>query len=399
MTARCVRLGIVGLGRAATGLLPSLLAHPCLEIAAVTDRDRDRAARFAADMGCRAYVGLEQLVADPSVDAVYVATPHECHADDAVAVARAGKHVLVEKPMALSLPACHRMVEAAESAGVHLLIGPTHGADPLTQVMRRIVASGRFGRLRMLWTGDYTDFLYRPRRPEELRTELGGGVLFNQLPHHVDVLRTVHGTGEVRSVRAFAGAWDPARPTEGAYTALLDFADGTAASLTYSGYARFDTDEWFGWVAESGADKDPHRNLATRASLARMNSPSEEAELKHSTGYTGPESILRRPADTAPRAHFGLLIASLDGADLVTTPDGVAIHHDHGLHVEPVAGGVGVLDELCTAVRDGCPPLHDGQWGTATVAVCLAVLHSSRTRREVLLDELPTDAGPGLALR
>lgn len=387
-----VRLGVVGLGRAAMALLPAVLVHDGMKIVAVTDRDTERADAFASDLGCAAHPDLTALVHDDAVEAVYVATPHECHADDAVTAASAGRHVLVEKPMALSLPECRRMVAAADRHEVHLLVGPTHGADPLTLLLRSLVASGRYGRLRMVWTVDYTDFLYRPRRPAELRTDLGGGVLLNQLPHQVDVLRTVHGSGVVRSVRAYAGRWDPARPVEGACTALIDFDDGAVASVTYSGYARFDSDAWFGWVGEGGARKDPSARLATRAALAGAGSAADEARAKHDSGYRGPASLAQR--GTGPAAHFGLLVASLDGADLVTTPEGVAVHHDAGVEVLPVSGATGVLDALHAAVRGGVAPLHDGRWGTDTLAVCLAVLASARSRREVLLADLPRDAGP-----
>lgn len=393
MSTELVRLGVVGLGRAATALLPSVLAHEGMKLVAVTDLDSDRAERCAADLGCTAHPDLDTLVTDPDIEAVYVATPHEHHVADAVAAAEAGRHVLVEKPMALSLPECRRMVEAADHAGVHLTVGPTHGSDPITQLLREIVASGTYGRLRMVWTTAYTDFLYRPRRPAELRTELGGGVLFNQLPHQVDVVRTLHGTGEVRSVRAHVGSWDPSRPTEGAYTALVEFADGAIATLTYSGYAHFDTDAWFGWIGESGSPKDPDARLATRAALADVR-PGDEARAKHATGYSGPHSLARRNPVNTSRSHLGLLVASLDGADLVTTPHGIDIHHDGGTEHRTAAGGPGALDELYAAVRTGAPPLHNGRWGTDTLAVCLAVLVSARERREVRLADLPTDAGP-----
>ena len=98
---------------------------------------------------------------------------------------------------------------------------------------------------------NYTDYLYRPRRPEELDTALGGGAIFNQGSHQVDIVRLIGG-GRIESVRAAAGAWDKARPTEGAYAALLTFANGAFASLTYSGYGNFDSDEFQGWIGEMG---------------------------------------------------------------------------------------------------------------------------------------------------
>ena len=108
----------------------------------------------------------------------------------------------------------------------------------------------------MITALDFTDFLYRPRRPEELDTEPGGGAVFNQAAHQVDIVRLLAG-GKVRSVRAFTGTWDPARPTEGAYSCLLGFDNGAFASLTYSGYAHFDSDEFMGWIGEMGQKKDP----------------------------------------------------------------------------------------------------------------------------------------------
>ena len=124
----------------------------------------------------------------------------------------------------------------------------------------------------MITALNFTDFLYRPRRPEELDTARGGGVVFSQGAHQVDVVRLLAG-GHVRTVRASTGAWDPARPTEGAYSALLTFADGAFASLTYSGYAHFDSDEFCGWIGETGQPKDPARYGAARALTGRAAAP------------------------------------------------------------------------------------------------------------------------------
>ena len=144
-----------------------------------------------------------------------------------------GKHVLVEKPMALTLTDCRAMIAAARSAGVQ-----GRGAQSQLRCSgpraREIVASGAVGNVRMITALNFTDFLYRPRRPEELDTASGGGAIFNQAAHQVDVVRLLGG-GRVRSVRAETGSWDPARPTEGAYSALLTFEDGAFASISTAG--------------------------------------------------------------------------------------------------------------------------------------------------------------------
>ena len=264
MSERRLRLGIAGLGRGFMLMLPTLRAHPRLSVVAAADPRPEARRQFAADFGGRAYESVEALCADADVEAIYVATPHELHAAHAIAAARAGKHLLVEKPMAVTLAECDAMNAAARAAGVALIVGPSHSFDAPIARTRSLIDSGAYGRVRMITALNYTDFLYRPRRPEELDTRQGGGVVFSQGAHQVDVARLLAGS-PVRTVRAVTGAWDPARPTEGAYTALVTFADGACASLTYSGYAHFDSDALMGWVGEMGHRKDPDRYWTTRA--------------------------------------------------------------------------------------------------------------------------------------
>ena len=102
--------------------------------------------------------------------------------------------------------------------------GHTHSFDPAIRIMSELIASGEFGRLSMIAMWNYTDFIYRPRRPGELDTSRGGGVLFNQIPHQVDIARLLAGS-EVRRVRAMADILDGSRPTEGSCMAMLSFAD------------------------------------------------------------------------------------------------------------------------------------------------------------------------------
>ena len=263
MAERRLRLGVAGLGRGFMLMLPTLRAHARLAVVAAADPRPEARRQFAQDFGGRAHETVRSLCDDPGVEAIYVATPHELHADHAIAAARAGKHVLVEKPMAITLAECDAMIEAARRAGVTLIVGPSHSFDAPIARTRALIATGAFGRVRMITALNYTDFLYRPRRPEELDTRQGGGVVFSQGAHQVDVARLLAGAA-VRSVRAVTGAWDPARPTEGAYTALLTFDDGACASLTYSGYAHFDSDALMGWVGEMGHRKDPALYWKTR---------------------------------------------------------------------------------------------------------------------------------------
>jgi phthalate 4,5-cis-dihydrodiol dehydrogenase len=378
------------LGRAFVLMRPALAAHPKVQLVAAADPRDEARARFAAEFGGRAYPSVETLCADADIDAVYVATPHEFHAQNAITAARHGKHVLVEKPMALRLDECHAMIEAARNGGVYLVVGHSHSFDAPIARTRELIAAGTFGALRMITAVQFTDFLYRPRRPEELVTALGGGVVLNQAPHHVDIARLIGG-GMVKSVRALTGAWDRERPVEGAYSALLAFANGAFATLTYSGYAHFDSDEFAGWIAESGYPKDPDAYGAARGLLAGKKTLDEELALKAARNYGGAQSLKLADSENASRAHqhFGLVIASCDRADLRPGPDGVAIYADHERAFEPVPvppiARSEVIEELYAAIVEGTPPLHSGEWSLATMEVCLAMQQSAREDREIPL--------------
>lgn len=383
-----VRLGVVGLGRAFTLMLGSFRADRRIRLAACTDPRPEARARFAAEFGAAAHADLEGLCADPAVEAVYIASPHEFHAAQAIMAARAGKHVLVEKPMALTMADCLAMAQAAREAGVFMIIGHSHSFDAPIRAARAAIASGRYGALRMVQGLYYTDFLYRPRRPEELDTTKGGGAVFNQAPHQIDIVRLLGG-GHLATVRAMTGAWDRARPTEGAYAALLRFADGAFASLTYSGYAHFDGDALMGAITESGRPKPAGRPFTARAAL-RAAGPEQERALRTARGF-GPQAApeAAETPDSRWHEHFGLVIASCDGADIQPLPDRLRIFTDDAILEEPLPRPDiprrEVLDELVAAVRHGIAPPHDATWGAATMEACFAILESARAGTDIAL--------------
>jgi phthalate 4,5-cis-dihydrodiol dehydrogenase len=398
MSERRLRMGIAGLGRAFTLMLPTLLADRRVELIAAADPRAEATQRFAADFGARAYDTVEALCADSDVELVYVATPHEHHAVHVAMAAAHGKHVLVEKPMAISLAECRQMIAATERAGVRLIVGHSHSFDRPILRTREIIASGAVGAVRILNAQYYTDFLYRPRRPEELVTERGGGVVFSQGVHQIDIVRLLGG-GRVRSVRALTGAWDQDRPTEGAFAALLTFEDGAFASLLYSGYAHFDSDELFGGIGELGALKNASQYGSARRNLKRAANADQEAVLKHARNYGGPDypkqTAAPTPAgggtnDTHWHQHFGWVLVSCERADLRPLPTGVMVYGDGEARLDPLPRPqiprAEVIDELYDAIVHGRAALHDGKWAMATLEVCLAILQSAREQREITLE-------------
>src|SRR5438552_11679039 len=370
-----LRIGVAGLGRAFTLMAPTFAADARVELVAVADPRPEARLDFQG----KSYSSVEELCKDPAVEVVYVATPHQFHAEQARLAASHGKHLLVEKPMALTLEDCRSMIDAARKASVALVIGHSHSFDrPILQA-RKIIEQGLVGKVRMIMAFNFTDFLYRPRRPEELATEHGGGVVFNQAAHHVDMVRLLGG-GEVRSVRAATGAWDRSRPTEGAYCAFLAFRNGTFASIVYSGYAHFDSVEFSGWSGASGHRKDP-----AQYGLARqlLRSARDELALKYGRGE------FKTNVDQVMHSHFGTLIVSCDRADLRPLPSGVMIYGDAEQRLDPLpppeVPRAEVIDELYGAIVEGRAPLHSGQWALATMEVCLAILRSAREQKEVAL--------------
>jgi phthalate 4,5-cis-dihydrodiol dehydrogenase len=392
MLERRLRVGVAGLGRAFTLMLPTLTADPRVELVAAADPRSEARVRFAEEFGGRVYLSVEALCADAEVDVIYVATPHQLHADHVEAAAAGGKHVLVEKPMAITLDECRRMIAASERANVRLIVGHSHSFDAPILRAREIIASGAVGGVRMINAQYYTDFLYRPRRPEELDTARGGGAVFSQAAHQVDIVRLLGG-GRVHSVRAQTGAWDPARATEGAYAALLVFDDGSYASLAYSGYAHFDGDELCGGFGEMGAVKTDADYGAARRNLRRAADPAAETALKNARNYGGADYVgraaVRAPAPPSHQ-HFGLVLVCCERGDLRPTPNGVMIYGDGEKRLEPLpkprVPRAEVIDELYAAIVSGRTPVHGGRWALATLEVCLAMLQSAREQRDILLD-------------
>ena len=375
-------LGIAGLGMAGAVMVQAAAAHPGYALRAAADPHEGPRAAFAHDFNATAYRDVAELVADPAVEVVYIATPHQFHAEHARLAAEHGKHIILEKPMALTLADCDAMIAAAERHKVHLIVGHTHAFDPAVRAIRKLVVSGAMGALSMINSFNYTNFLYRPRRPEELDTSRGGGILFNQVPHQIDTARLIGG-GRVRSVRAQASVLDPARPTEGGCVAFLQFESGAAASLVYSGYDHFDSDEWHFGIAERGADKALAHGAARRA----LAGATQESKLRTENYAYGSG----RSSPPAHQPHFGLTIVTCAKGDLRASADGVFVYDANGKRELPLppAGGMGgrreVLDDMRSAIRTGRKPIHDGRWGKATLEVALAILSSAREGREVML--------------
>src|SRR5262245_10632961 len=137
-----LRLGVAGLGRAFSVMLPVFTRHPSVRLVAAADTRAEARKRFAEEFSAKAYDTVAALCADAAVDAVYVATPHQLHREHATQAAQAGKHLLIEKPMALTLKDCAVIVEAVRKSGVQAVVGHSHAFDAPIRHLRALVESG-----------------------------------------------------------------------------------------------------------------------------------------------------------------------------------------------------------------------------------------------------------------
>ncbi|WP_246704596.1 Gfo/Idh/MocA family oxidoreductase [Rhizobium sp. P32RR-XVIII] len=383
-TGAPVRIGVVGLGRAFMLTLPAFRSDNRVRLVAASEpREQSRLA-FEREFGGRAYDNVADLCRDRDVELLYIASPHELHVEHVLAAAAAGKHVLVEKPLAISMDDARVMVEACASAGVMLLVGPSHSYDQQIQLARSIIDSGEVGEVRLIHGFNYTDFLYRPRRPEELQTERGGGVVFSQGIHQIDIVRLLAG-GLTRDVVALTGSWDPRRSTEGAYSALLSFPESMAC-ITYSGYAHFDSDEWMDNIGELGTRKDPTNYGNARRALEKIADADEEVRLKTARTYGVSD---HKNAEPETYEHFGPLIVSCDRADMRITPYGIHLYNDAARVFRPTPRfrypRSEIIEAIVTALRKNIQPAQTGAWGLASLEVCHAILQAAATRAPVHL--------------
>jgi phthalate 4,5-cis-dihydrodiol dehydrogenase len=400
-TDRVMRIGVAGLGTGAANALsetPGLASHPNVRLVAGADPRAAARERFASQFGGAVYADIEQLCACDDVDSVYILTPSRLHAEHAIIAAEHGKQIILDKPMALSLADCDRVIDSVERNGVRCLLGHSQSMDIGILAMAEIVASGELGRLLMVHTSFFSDWLYRPRSAEELDPANGDNLVLRQGPVQVDIARLIGG-GLVHSVRASTTAIDPARPIEGSYAAFLEFDNRAAAVLEYSAYAHFDSSELTGGYGLGGRPRTKEDSLRSRRQIAGFSRPEDEWAHKDATRYGGGRS---RGAMDPPERHqfFGFTLVSCEHGDLRQTPSGLIIYGDNGVREVPLPVQHYPKTELDVMYRawanDEPLAFSDARWGRGTVEVCLGILESSRQRREFLMSHQTAVAPEGL---
>jgi len=221
-----LRWGILSTARIArTKVIPGIQKADRCAVVAIASRDPGQARQVAGELGIpRAHDSYEALLADPEVDAVYIPLPNHLHAEWTIAAARAGKHVLCEKPLALGAAEAERMVEACATEGVRLMEAFMYRLHPSWVAVHELVAVGRIGRL----TAVESWFSYFNDDPANIRNvrAFGGGALYDIGCYSVNLSRLLFGaepTGVEASIRR-----DPASGVDVLTSAILDFDQGIA---------------------------------------------------------------------------------------------------------------------------------------------------------------------------
>jgi predicted dehydrogenase len=234
-TVNTIRWGLVGAGDiAGKRVAPALASTEHSELVAVSRRQADRAEGFARRFGARRwYATWEELLRDSEIDAVYVATPVHLHAAVSVAAAEAGKHVLCEKPMALDLAECDRMIGAAEANGVKLGIAYYRHLYPIIGRVKELLASGAIGVPIVAQINAFEHFDPAPDHPRAWLLDperAGGGPMFDFGSHRIEVLLNL--LGPLASVESTLTRVRLAREVEDTGSAILRFEAGPLATLT-----------------------------------------------------------------------------------------------------------------------------------------------------------------------
>ena len=180
-SARRMRVGIAGLGAGAVQVIRAMAHAPHIQLMAAADVRPEALATFTSRFQGRTYTSVEALCRDPEVEVVWISTPNQFHCEHTITAAQHGKHVVVEKPMALTLDEAQRMTEAAEKHGVQLLCGHTASLMAANQAMRRLITSGTLGDVQAINVWSYTAWMRIGRRmPQELDLRTGGGIVYRQ---------------------------------------------------------------------------------------------------------------------------------------------------------------------------------------------------------------------------
>ncbi|HVN77895.1 MAG TPA: Gfo/Idh/MocA family oxidoreductase, partial [Terriglobia bacterium] len=219
--------GLLGTGLIAPFHARAIQASDCARLVAAADLDRDRLAKFTGQFNCRGYNSLEQMVLDPEIQVINILTPNHLHTAAVLLATRAGKHILIEKPPAMSLREVDAMQEAGAVAGVRIGVLLQCRIRKPVQAIRKAINEGRFGKVYqadaiMKW---FRSSEYYQMDAWRMSRRSGAGVTVQQAFHYIDLLQYL--VGSVRRVDArMTNLAHPAIPLEDTLLAFVAYMNG-----------------------------------------------------------------------------------------------------------------------------------------------------------------------------
>lgn len=231
MTATNFRISLVGCGRISANHFDAIRKVDGLTLVAVSDIVEDRARTAGEAQGVPWFSSLPEMLAGVECDVVAIATPSGLHPEHGILAAKAGKHVVTEKPMAISLASADELVRACDEAGVHLFVVKQNRLNHPVQLLRRAIDRGRFGRIYLVNT------TVRWSRPQEYYDQApwrgtwqyDGGAFMNQASHYIDLVQWLGGA--VDSVVAKTATMARKIETEDTGVAVVQFASGALGTI------------------------------------------------------------------------------------------------------------------------------------------------------------------------
>jgi len=219
-------VALVGCGRISKNHFDAIRNVDGLRLSAVSDSVEERARAAGEEQGVPWYTSYAEMLAKADSDVVTIATPSGMHSAQGIAAAKAGKHVITEKPMSITLEQADALVDATDSAGVRLFVVKQNRLNPSVQLLKRAVDKGRFGRIYLANT------TVRWNRPQEYYDaapwrgtwEFDGGAFMNQASHYVDLIQWL--MGPVESVVAKTATQARRIEAEDSGVAVVKFRSG-----------------------------------------------------------------------------------------------------------------------------------------------------------------------------
>ena len=371
MNAERLRFGILGCGVIGPHHAKAIAGLESAELVAVADVVPELAEKLAEDYGCSPHTSLEEMLSGVDLDAVCVCTPSGMHAEGAITALEAGKHVVIEKPVDVTLEAADRLIEVQHATGGRVAVVSQHRFDAATQAVHEALARGEFGRLTsgsadVRWWRSQS---YYDSGGWRGTWELdGGGVLINQAIHSIDLLQWL--MGQVVEVTAHTGLIAHERiEVEDTAVAILKFANGALGTIVAT------TAAYPGLTTRIAVHGDRGSAIIDDDELTYFHAAGEGQEggaYGAGGGENQAEEVMEQYGEGGSGPGAGADPGSLSMA-----------HRDQ-------------IQDFVEAVREGREPLVNLQEGRKPLAIIQGIYESARTGWPVRIEE---QNEPGRAVR